>query len=112
MSKQDGILYGTDGNPLNPFISDSYLFQNSNTNNETNHFGMQNTNEQPYHGVAFVGNYHTVNGSKISTSGHSVFSTDVKVQPFLNQRNSIGSLKDSLKKGPVVFPASDANLTL
>ena len=73
---------------------------------------MQNTAEQPYHGVAFVSNYHTVNGSKISTSGHSVFSTDVKVQPFLQNRNSIGSLVDSMKKAPGVFPASDANLTL
>ena len=41
MSKQDGIIYGPDGNPLNPFISDSYLFQNStNPNNETNNFGL------------------------------------------------------------------------
>ena len=40
-SKQDGVMYGPDGNPLNPFISDSYLFQNSlNPNNETNNFGM------------------------------------------------------------------------
>ena len=73
---------------------------------------MQNSSEQAYHGLAFVNNYHTVQGSKISTSGQSVFSTDAKVQPFLNNRNSVGSLKDSLKKGPIVFPSSDANLTL
>ena len=30
MSKLDGVLYGPDGNPLNPFINDSYLFLNSN----------------------------------------------------------------------------------
>ena len=30
MSKLQAVLYGPDGNALNPFIGDSYLFQNSN----------------------------------------------------------------------------------
>lgn len=67
-----------------------------------------------YNGLAFVSNYHTVQGSK-PTSGvatNSVFSTDIKVQPFINNRNSVGSVQDSLKKAPMVFPSSDANLTL
>ena len=67
-----------------------------------------------YNGLAFVSNYHTMQGSKL-TSGvatNSVFSTDVKVQPFINNRNSVGSIQESLKKTPIVFKSSDANLTL
>ena len=115
-SKQDGVMYGPDGNPLNPFISDSYLFQNSlNPNNETNNFGMnQNSSEQAYHGLAFIPNYHSIqNGSKLTTQPYnSVFSSDVKVQPLLQNRNSVGSAQDSLKRAGGVFPSSDANLSL
>ena len=39
MKREAGILYGADGAPCNPFISDSVLFQNSGTN-ESNQFGI------------------------------------------------------------------------
>lgn len=51
MSKLDGVMYGPDGNPLNPFISDSYLFQNSNAQNETNNFGLGGSAETAYKGL-------------------------------------------------------------
>ena len=39
MQRQAGVMYGQDGAPCNPFIGDSYLFQNSVTNENSN-FGL------------------------------------------------------------------------
>ena len=44
-------MYGPDGNPLNPFINDSYLFLNSNGQNETNNFGLGGSTETAYNGL-------------------------------------------------------------
>lgn len=39
VNREAGMMYGPDGAPCNPFISDSYLFINSVTN-ETYNFGL------------------------------------------------------------------------
>mmetsp|Transcript_21483 Transcript_21483/g.28791 ORF Transcript_21483/g.28791 Transcript_21483/m.28791 type:complete len:156 (-) Transcript_21483:1109-1576(-) len=48
MNREAGMMYGPDGAPCNPFISDSYLFLNSVTN-ETYNFGL-NSQETPHGG--------------------------------------------------------------
>ena len=42
INRQSGAFNGPNGNPCNPFISDSYLFLNS-AANESNNFGNQSS---------------------------------------------------------------------